>query len=557
MKNIILVFLIFSIFCSLHSQLIITGVIDGPLTGGIPKAVELYVTSDIADLSIYGIGCANNGGGTDGEEFTFPEVTATEGDFIYLATESDSFNSWFGFFPDYIDGSATNVNGDDAIELFQNNIVIDIFGEIDVDGTGEPWEYMDGWAYRVTNTGPDGSTFVLSNWYFSTPNALDGETTNSSAAVPFPTGSYGSEPPNPIIVSTYAVSNSAINVKYNMSITSVVHSDYSLSGTANITFSNATIDGADPTIVHLTGASANMVGDAVLDNIADSENASDYDFYAGIMPVAYTNTVYSGRTTIQNGYNATFQARVSANDAYNNVWIHDAAGAYNGIMVYDSNFDALVSVGDEILLVARRTEFNDLTELEDPLLLSAAAGTHYSAAVIAGSEIAATTAANTNPAEKWEGQLVQIENAQVESYDSGNYLYTCTDDGGSTYFKMGDNVDYHFGSITITVGESYNITGVVDFYAGEYRINPRTQADLEESGSGQLPPPENVVILREGGNITITWDDVTGASSYNIYSDSDPYGSFSTLEDNIPATLTEWSETIPADEKKFYLIKAE
>jgi len=66
-----------------------------------------------------------------------------------------------------------------------------------------------------------------------------------------------------------------------------------------------------------------------------------------------------------------------------------------------------------------------------------------------------------------------------------------------------------------------------------------------------------VVIVRDGGNISITWDDVTGASSYNIYSDSDPYGSFSTLEDNIPATLTEWSETIPADEKKFYLIKAE
>jgi hypothetical protein len=46
--------------------------IDGPLYGGTPKAIELYVYEDIVDLSIFGVGSANNGGGTDGEEFTFP-----------------------------------------------------------------------------------------------------------------------------------------------------------------------------------------------------------------------------------------------------------------------------------------------------------------------------------------------------------------------------------------------------------------------------------------------------------------------------------------------------
>ena len=56
------------------SDLVITGVVDGPLTGGLPKAVEVYVVNDVADLSAYGVGSANNGGGTDGEEFTFPAV---------------------------------------------------------------------------------------------------------------------------------------------------------------------------------------------------------------------------------------------------------------------------------------------------------------------------------------------------------------------------------------------------------------------------------------------------------------------------------------------------
>jgi hypothetical protein len=174
---------------ALASDLIITGAVDGPLSGGVPKAVEVYVVNNVADLSVYGLGSANNGGGTDGQEFTFPAVAASAGDFIYVASESTGFTAFFGFAPDYTSG-AMSINGDDAIELFHNGFVVDIFGEIDVDGSGEPWEYLDGWAYRNDNTGPDCSTFMLADWSFSGPNALDGETTNATAATPFPIGAF-------------------------------------------------------------------------------------------------------------------------------------------------------------------------------------------------------------------------------------------------------------------------------------------------------------------------------------------------------------------------------
>ena len=170
-------------------DLLISGVIDGPLTGGVPKAIELYVVNDIADLSIYGLGSANNGGGSDGEEFTFPADSATAGDFIYVASEATGFTSFFEFAPNYTSGAAS-INGDDAIELFQNGLVVDVFGDINTDGTGQPWEYMDGWTYRVDGTGADGATFILANWSFSGPNALDGETSNATAATPFPIGTY-------------------------------------------------------------------------------------------------------------------------------------------------------------------------------------------------------------------------------------------------------------------------------------------------------------------------------------------------------------------------------
>ena len=191
MRNLLIVVMALALFATgaSASDLIITGVIDGPLSGGLPKAVELKACADIADLSIYGLGCANNGGGTDGEEFTFPADSASEGDFIYVAYEATGFASFLGFAPDYLDNVA-NHNGDDAFELFMNGGVVDVFGDINTDGTGTAWECMDGWAYRVGGTGPDGTTFVLANWTFSGPNALDGETSNATAATPFPIGTY-------------------------------------------------------------------------------------------------------------------------------------------------------------------------------------------------------------------------------------------------------------------------------------------------------------------------------------------------------------------------------
>ena len=83
-----------------------------------------------------------------------------------------------------------SINGDDAIELFENGSVSDTFGDINTDGNGEAWEYLDGWAYRNDNTGPEGTTFTSTNWTYSGANALDGESDNASATTPFPIGTY-------------------------------------------------------------------------------------------------------------------------------------------------------------------------------------------------------------------------------------------------------------------------------------------------------------------------------------------------------------------------------
>ena len=137
------------------------------------------------------------------------------------------------------------------------------------------------------------------------------------------------------IEKAYTISNNEMDVIYDYAVSSVDPTDYTLTGTATITFTGATIDGSDPKIVHLTGASSNMNGDATLDNIADAALSLNFDFYAGIMPISYTNTNNPGGT-LTNGYIATYQGIISANDAANilrKIAISDSKLSYQSISV--------------------------------------------------------------------------------------------------------------------------------------------------------------------------------------------------------------------------------
>ena len=193
MKSLCTLVFVLAMLPFVSGQAVITAVFDGPLGGGTPKGVEIYFTQDVADLTRVGLSSANNGSGPTGTpEFTLPGGSVTMGQYIYVASEDANFNLFFGFLPDFVDNAAGSVfiNGDDAIELFFDGAVIDVFGDVNVDGTGQPWEHLDGWAARLPNTGPDGSTFTISSWQFSGVDALDGEMTNATAATPVPIKSY-------------------------------------------------------------------------------------------------------------------------------------------------------------------------------------------------------------------------------------------------------------------------------------------------------------------------------------------------------------------------------
>ena len=295
-------------------------------------------------------------------------------------------------------------------------------------------------------------------------------------------GSFEQWPSASAIVTAYSISDTEMDVEYGISMTTVAASNYSLTGTSSITFTTAEIDVDDDRIVHLSGASTSMTGDNTLDNIDDAANATNFDFYAGIMPIYFTNTT-NPSGIIENSYPATYQGIISANDAYNNLWMSDDAGAYNGVLVFDGVLTGTLNVGDEVLLTASRDIYQNLTELVNVNLLStiSTGNSPYGPSVIDGSDIDEDLDADTNPAESWEGQLVKIENFTVDSYVDFNYRCSWTDGSTTYYFNIGDNVDYQLGTVSLDVGVNYSsITGVVDWYNGSsfYRINPRNQDDI-------------------------------------------------------------------------------
>ncbi len=103
----------------------LTGIMDFDIPSNGGKAFHLTAVADEADISSYGIGIANNGGGTDGQEITLPAIAVTTGDDILLVRDSAAMVNYFGtcmseFEHVIVIGGAINHNGDDATELFQN-----------------------------------------------------------------------------------------------------------------------------------------------------------------------------------------------------------------------------------------------------------------------------------------------------------------------------------------------------------------------------------------------------------------------------------------------------
>jgi hypothetical protein len=154
--------------------MIIAGVLDLDLPDSTGKAIELKAVADVPDLSIYAVGVANNGGGTDGMEIeTLPAISLLAGESHWLLRDHVALAAYFGTDSIFVTGTlgvtytvqeGVSMNGDDAVELFLAGAVVDLFGDINVDGTGTAWEYKDSFATRNVDVSAPSAIFDQSQW---------------------------------------------------------------------------------------------------------------------------------------------------------------------------------------------------------------------------------------------------------------------------------------------------------------------------------------------------------------------------------------------------------
>jgi len=172
--------------------LIISEIMDGTWPNGLPKFVELAnCSSGPIDLSDYSLGNINNGDALMQFNAVVLSGTLAAGDAHVVSFENGdspfnaSFYDVYGFNADDLTPGAF-INGNDVLALFSGAAlagdpvdgsgapVVDVYGEVGVDGTGQVWEYTDGYSYRrpFVASGNAG-TFVPSEWIFGGALSLE------------------------------------------------------------------------------------------------------------------------------------------------------------------------------------------------------------------------------------------------------------------------------------------------------------------------------------------------------------------------------------------------
>ena len=155
------------------------------------------------------------------------------------------------------------------------------------------------------------------------------------------------------------------------------------------------------------------------------------------------------------------------------------------------------------------------------------------------------------------------DNTSYGVYVSGNStpdFGTIARDQGLNTFIYNDSGNYQFYNDTANdINAYYNIWE----YASADSIDAHIYDDDEDPAKGEvlfdpwygtyIDPPQNITISVSSGSVYVSWDEVDGATSYTVYSDSDPYGTFS--NDEWTGTVTSWSEPVSGD-MKFYRVTA-
>jgi endonuclease I len=367
--------------------------------------------------------------------------------------------------------STWNGNVGDGAKLYNGATLIDY---VVVDATR--FENMD-YVRNAGVTSPS-TTYISSQW---TGTAIDYPTqgTPGTHGAPPPTGpaisNVVTDPASPLVGQT-------VNLEADVTdgvatITSVVAHWGTSSGTLPNTITMSLQSGstyrtssaipaqAGGSTVYYTIEAANNLPASTISPQASYSLGTPVSIYAiqgqaSVSPYAGSSVMTSGVVTA--AYGTTYV-------------LQDAAAAWHGLWVVGASAPA---VGDTVIVQGTVTEAYG-SGLDGNTVLSGATVLSAAPAVSPPAPIALTTIATVS--EAYEGVLVAVSNAQCTTVDLGAGEWAAND--GSGVARIGER---GYDSTPIR-GTRYNVKGPLGYSNGQFKLEPRSAADIVWVGDTFAP----------------------------------------------------------------------
>jgi|GEM_PF-363689 len=532
------------------------------------KAIEIYngTGSDITFTGQYTLALYSNGSASV-SQFVALSGSIAQGDVFVIAhgsAQADILNE-----ADQISNSVINFNGNDAIALYKNGVLIDVIGQIGVDpGSG-------GWG--------SGDTSTTDHTLVRKSHIMAGDTDGSDAFDP--ADEWDGYPQNTFIYlgyhimdacgATFSISKSApAQVKPNQvfTYTLIVRNNTGVTPTTT-TITDVVPTGAAYVAASDGGTESDGVVSWTVSDLADGKTVTrtfqvtataghgveiendDYGVNGGGDWITTTtgtpvmtmvmgecdsiyNIQYPGGPSLCSGETVAVEGVVYAVYGSNSFAIAEDTGPWHGVYVYDSSV-SMPEIGDSILITGTVSEYFGLTQLRSVTYTVLATDvTPYAASVISTAEAA--------DGEAYEGVLVEVRDVIVSDENLGFGEWGVDDGSGQVYVDdpgMGNNYTY-----TPKNGDALDLVrGMLNYSYSNYKIAPRDDNDIvRATGTGLLLDKQALSFVPPGDvfTYTLTFENQTAQTINDLWiSDTLPF-SLTYASSNPAGTWDEATHTI-------------
>ena len=240
-----------------------------------------------------------------------------------------------------------------------------------------------------------------------------------------------------------------------------------------------------------------------IDNILITEGSAPPP-PSGVDTVSIYDIQYTTNTSGSSNYNGSqvyTGGIVSAVRDDSSFYLTSGIGPWTGIYVYSDDY--FLAEGDSVIFEAEVVEYYELTELKDLVNLQ----------VISSGNIIVPNFCNTAAAgsEEFEGCFVEVSNAICNNDNAGFGEWIVNDGSGDLI------IDDLFYAFTPVLNQSYNVTGVVTFSYGNFKLLPRNGSDVSGFISVSEISRNNIYIYPNPLNDEILNIETKDISPVNIY----------------------------------------